>query len=91
MKRELKQRPLSNGWLQKKDVDEPVMLFTKSLDLDKLFVVGIVQPPYPTSEDGGDVPAYRFRGRIGRGGRIIFDRSNPLLRTVICFLFNTNY
>ncbi|WOK98153.1 enhancer of polycomb-like protein 1 isoform X1 [Canna indica] len=83
MKRELKRRPLSNGWLQKRDADEPVMLFTKPLDPDKLSAVGIVQPPCPTSEDGGDVPAHRFHGRIGRGGRIIFDRSNPLLRTSI--------
>ncbi|THU58548.1 hypothetical protein C4D60_Mb03t15510 [Musa balbisiana] len=80
IKQELKQRPMSNGWLQKRDTDEPILLFTRPLDPDKLAAVGIMQPP----ENGPVAPMYSFRGRIGRGGRIIFDRCNPLLRDPIC-------
>ncbi|XP_064996902.1 enhancer of polycomb-like protein 1 isoform X1 [Musa acuminata AAA Group] len=79
IKRELKQRPMSNGWLQKRDTDEPILLFTRPLDPHKLAAVGIMQPP----ENGPVAPTYRFHGRIGRGGRIIFDRCNPLLRDPI--------
>ncbi|CAL9136914.1 unnamed protein product [Musa acuminata var. zebrina] len=79
MKRESKRRPLSNGWTQKRDPDEPVMLFTKSLDPDKLAAAGIV-PPVLSAENESVVSPYRFCGRIGRGGRIIFDRWNSLFQ-----------
>ncbi|XP_064948586.1 uncharacterized protein LOC135598542 isoform X2 [Musa acuminata AAA Group] len=83
MKRELKQRSASNGWLQKRDPDEPILLFTRPLDPDKLAAVGIMQPPCPPAENGSVASTYRFHGRIGRGGRIIFDRCNPLLQSPI--------
>ncbi|CAL9072591.1 unnamed protein product [Musa textilis] len=83
MKRELKQRSASNGWLQKRDPDEPILLFARPLDRDKLADVGIMQPPCPPAENGSVASTYRFHGRIGRGGRIIFDRCNPLLRSPI--------
>ncbi|XP_020103226.1 enhancer of polycomb-like protein 1 [Ananas comosus] len=79
IKREFKRRPLLNGWLQKRDPEEPVLLFTRPLDPDKLAAVGIKPPPDPAAENGSSTPPYRFHGRIGRGGRIIFDRYNPLL------------
>ncbi|URD90080.1 Sodium hydrogen exchanger [Musa troglodytarum] len=82
MKRELKRRPLSNGWTQKRDPDEPVMLFTKSLDPDKLAAAGIV-PPVLSVENDSVVSPYRFCGRIGRGGRIIFDRWNSLFEAPV--------
>ncbi|XP_064939586.1 enhancer of polycomb-like protein 1 isoform X2 [Musa acuminata AAA Group] len=82
MKRELKQRTLSNGRTRKRDLYEPVMLFTESLDPDKLAVAGIVPPVLP-AEDSSVAPPYQFHGRIGRGGRIIFDRWNPLFEAPI--------
>lgn len=60
--------------------DEPSLLFTKPLDPEKLAKAGIVAPPDPPIENGSTEPPYRCRGRIGRGGRIIFDRWDPLLR-----------
>ncbi|KAG1363833.1 enhancer of polycomb-like protein 1 [Cocos nucifera] len=77
MKREMMRRPLLHGWLDKKDPDEPVMLFTRPLDPDKLAAASIVQPPDPPVENGSVAPSHRFQGRMGRGGRIIFDRWNP--------------
>ena len=65
------------------DPDEPILLFTRPLDPDKLAAVGIMQPPCPPAENGSVASTYRFHGRIGRGGRIIFDRCNPLLRSPI--------
>ncbi|RRT71879.1 hypothetical protein B296_00035015 [Ensete ventricosum] len=70
MKRELKQRSASNGWLQKR-----VCILLPDL----LAAAGIMQPPCPPAENGSVASTYRFNGRIGRGGRIIFDRCNPLL------------
>ncbi|CAL9167634.1 unnamed protein product [Musa hybrid cultivar] len=81
MKRELKQRTLSNGRTRKRDLYEPVMLFTESLDPDKLAVAGIVPPVLPA--ESSVAPPYQFHGRIGRGGRIIFDRWNPLFEAPI--------
>uniref|UniRef100_A0A453KJV4 Uncharacterized protein n=1 Tax=Aegilops tauschii subsp. strangulata TaxID=200361 RepID=A0A453KJV4_AEGTS len=63
------------------DPEEPVLLFTRPLDPDKLVAAGIKLPPDPPIEIDATVPPFRCRGRIGRGGRIIFDRWNPLLRT----------
>ncbi|XP_068642561.1 uncharacterized protein [Aristolochia californica] len=82
MKRELTRRPLQ-GWLHRMDPHEPVLLFTKPLDPEKLAASGMVLPSEPPLENGSTTPPYRFHGRIGRGGRIIFDRWNPLLRTPI--------
>ncbi|XP_010913981.1 uncharacterized protein [Elaeis guineensis] len=80
MRQDLKRAPLRNGWLRKMDPNEPVLLFARGVDPDKLAAAGIVRPPDPSIENGSVAPPYRFHGRIGRGGRIIFDRWNPLLR-----------
>ncbi|KAG6486852.1 hypothetical protein ZIOFF_055443 [Zingiber officinale] len=72
MRRESKQQYISDGRLQRMDPDEPIMLFTKPLDSDRLAAFGIMPPSRPPTDDGSGVPT--FRGRIGRGGRIIFDR-----------------
>ncbi|KAI7758273.1 hypothetical protein M8C21_005421 [Ambrosia artemisiifolia] len=80
MKREIRRRPVPYTWLHKLDPLEPVLLFTKPLVADKLAGAGIV-PPVDSS-----IPSSRgnnIRGRIGRGGRIIFDRWNPLMHTPI--------
>ncbi|CAA6672372.1 unnamed protein product [Spirodela intermedia] len=74
MKREVKQRLVSQGWLQERGTQEPVLLFTRPLDAEKLAAAGIVPPPDPSIEDCLVAPPYQFRGRVGRGGRIIFDR-----------------
>eukprot|EP00249_Psilotum_nudum_P021124 c27981_g2_i1 orf=317-1837(-) len=60
------------------DSFEPVMLFTKSLDPEKLDAAGIVPPLDPPLSNGSTQAPFCFRGRIGRGGRIVFDRWNPL-------------
>lgn len=65
---------------------EPVLLFVKPLDPEKLAAAGIVPPLDPPCSNGTSNAAsasYRFQGRIGRGGRLIFDRWNPLTRTPI--------
>jgi hypothetical protein len=51
--------------------------------MEKLVSAGIKPPPDPPDENGATVPPFRYRGRIGRGGRIIFDRWNPLRQTPI--------
>lgn len=73
------QRLLVLNFISMQDPDEPVMLFTKSLDPDKLAAAGIV-PPVLSAENESVVSPYRFCGRIGRGGRIIFDRWNSLFQ-----------
>ncbi|XP_058114422.1 uncharacterized protein LOC131257663 isoform X2 [Magnolia sinica] len=83
MKQELKRRPLLHEWLHRRDPLEPVLLFARPLDSGRLTAAGIVPPSDPPVENGSTNPPYRFRGRVGRGGRIIFDRWNPLLRTPI--------
>lgn len=56
------------------------MVFTRPLDPEKLAVAGIV----PRCDDSlvkhspSSTP-FSLRGRMGRGGRIVFDRWNPLL------------
>ncbi|XP_077222893.1 uncharacterized protein LOC143856530 [Tasmannia lanceolata] len=82
MKQELRQRRLRQGWLHRGDIHDPIMLFTRPLDPEKLGAAGIVQPSDPPVENGATTPPYRFQGRIGRGGRIIFDRWNPLQTAV---------
>ncbi|KAJ4950026.1 hypothetical protein NE237_026858 [Protea cynaroides] len=78
--RELRRRHLPHGWFQKRDPLEPVLLFTRPLDSEKLAAARILPPSCPT-ENGESIPPYHFSGRIGRGGRIIFDRWNPLMRS----------
>ncbi|CAN7041679.1 hypothetical protein IGI04_006636 [Brassica rapa subsp. trilocularis] len=81
IKQEVRRRHSSHhNWLHKLDPNEPVMLFTKPLVPEKLAAAGIV-PPAPDSSTGQ--PPSRFKGRIGRGGRIIFDRWNPLMQSHI--------
>lgn len=72
------------------DSMEPVLLFVKPLDPEKIISAGIVPPLDPRSNGTSDasVQSYRCQGRVGRGGRIIFDRWNPLSRTPIGFCSN---
>lgn len=60
----------------------PVMPFTKPLIPDKLAAAGIA-PPSDTSKSSVSARSQPFRGRIGRGGRIVFDRWNPLMHTPV--------
>ncbi|BAF23501.1 uncharacterized protein [Oryza sativa Japonica Group] len=86
--RELKRRPHQNGWLFKRvpemrDPEEPVMLFTRPIDPDKLKMAGIRPPLDPPIDSGTTAPPFRWQARIGRGGRIIFDRWNPFLQVPV--------
>ncbi|GAB4856942.1 hypothetical protein Ancab_014860 [Ancistrocladus abbreviatus] len=67
-------RNMANAWLHKL---EPVLLFTKPLVPDKLAAAGIRPPSDPSAKNSASTRG-GFHGRIGRGGRIIFDRWNPL-------------
>ncbi|KAF7820021.1 enhancer of polycomb-like protein 2-like [Senna tora] len=84
-KHELKRRFVPHGWPHKMDPLEPVLLFTKPLIPEKLAMAGILPPSSDSFTKNGvpSSPPYKFRGRIGRGGRIIFDRCNPLMQTPI--------
>lgn len=62
---------------------EPVLLFTKPLVPDKLAAANIVPPSDSSTKNGTSTPPYKFHGRMGRGGRIVFDRWNPLMHTPI--------
>ncbi|KAL0364935.1 UNVERIFIED_CONTAM: hypothetical protein Sangu_0591100 [Sesamum angustifolium] len=81
VKRETRRR-VPYTWLHKLDPTEPVLLFTKPLLADKLAASGII-PPLDPSTPKGTSPRSFIRGRIGRGGRIVFDRWNPLMHTPI--------
>ncbi|EEF48690.1 transcription factor, putative [Ricinus communis] len=83
VKQEFRRRHSPYGWLNKMDPLEPILLFTKPLVPDKLAAAGIAPPVDSSSKNGASSPPYRFHGRIGRGGRIIFDRWNPFLDTPI--------
>ncbi|KAJ8548965.1 hypothetical protein K7X08_032328 [Anisodus acutangulus] len=82
MRRELKRRYFPRGWLHKLDPNEPLLLFTKPLDPEKLAAASIT-PPGSSMESGLGARTFNTRGRIGRGGRIVFDRWNPLMHTPI--------
>lgn len=82
IRREFRRRNAPHGWLHRMDPNEPVLLFTKPLDPDKLASAGIV-PPSDSSRKGTPSQPFNFRGRIGRGGRLVFDRWSPLLHTPI--------
>lgn len=63
------------------DPNEPLMLFAKPLNPDKLAAAGIMPPSDLSSANGASGRSFGFRGRIGRGGRIVFDRWNPLMHS----------
>ncbi|KAL9323757.1 hypothetical protein ACSQ67_008614 [Phaseolus vulgaris] len=81
-KQEFRRRYVPHGWPHKLDPLEPVLLFTKPLLPEKLAMAGIM-PPDSIATNGVSPASYRLRGRMGRGGRIIFDRWNPLMQTPI--------
>ncbi|KAF7811265.1 enhancer of polycomb-like protein 2-like [Senna tora] len=82
-KQEFKRRYVPRGWPHKMDPLEPVLLFTKPLLPEKLAMAGILPPSDSLTNNGVSASSYKFRGRIGRGGRIIFDRWNTLLQAPI--------
>ncbi|XP_041028315.1 uncharacterized protein LOC121268219 [Juglans microcarpa x Juglans regia] len=82
IKQEFRRRHVPHGWLHKMDPLEPILLFTKPLVPEKLAAAGIVPPSDSSTRNSISAPC-KFRGRMGRGGRIIFDRWNPLLQTPI--------
>ncbi|XP_019052069.1 PREDICTED: enhancer of polycomb-like protein 1 isoform X1 [Nelumbo nucifera] len=71
---------LQRNQMKYKDPLEPVFLFTRPLDPGKFAAAGIA-PPTPPVDNETSKLRYRFHGRIGRGGRIVFDRWNHLLRS----------
>ncbi|XP_022895598.1 enhancer of polycomb-like protein 1 [Olea europaea var. sylvestris] len=83
MRREARRRHVPHSWLRKLDPNEPVLLFTKPLDPDKLAASGIIPPSDLSTPNGTSARSFHYRGRIGRGGRIVFDRWNPLTQTPI--------
>ncbi|XVE91167.1 hypothetical protein DITRI_Ditri20bG0132400 [Diplodiscus trichospermus] len=83
IKQEFRRRHMLHGWLHKLDPHEPVLLFTKPLVPEKLAAAGIVPPTDSSTKSGASAAPYKFHGRMGRGGRIIFDRWNPLMHTSI--------
>ncbi|KAK1360410.1 Enhancer of polycomb-like protein [Heracleum sosnowskyi] len=82
MKRDSRQRA-PYGWLHKLDPNEPVLLFTKPLETGKLAAAGIIPPPDSSVSNGASSNSFNLRGRMGRGGRIIFDRWNPLMHNPV--------
>ncbi|VFQ78060.1 unnamed protein product [Cuscuta campestris] len=88
MRRKFKHRQAPTGWLHNLVQGEPVLLFTKPLDPECLAAAGITTPPPPltslsTPTASSSTPSSNFRGRIGRGGRLVFDRWNPLMHAPI--------
>nr|GMC53262.1 Enhancer of polycomb like [Ipomoea batatas] len=83
VRRDFKRRQTPYGWLQKLDPNEPVLLFTKPLDPEKLAAAGIKPPTDSSMANGILGRSLNLRGRIGRGGRLVFDRWNPLMHTPI--------
>ncbi|KAM7258487.1 hypothetical protein ACFE04_014228 [Oxalis oulophora] len=79
IKQDIRRRHMQFGWLHKLDPQEPVLLFTKPLVPEKLASAGIVPPSEHSTKSDPSTPPYRCHGRIGRGGRIVFDRWNPLM------------
>ena len=63
------------------DPREPIMAFTKPLVPGKLAAAGIVPPSDPSPMNGGSGHTFTFHGRMGRGGRLIFDRRTPFMHT----------
>ncbi|XP_022969598.1 enhancer of polycomb homolog 2-like [Cucurbita maxima] len=91
MKQENRQQ-LPHGWLHKMDPLEPVLLFAKPLVAEKLAAANIVPPSAESpTRNSVSMGSHKLRGRIGRGGRIIFDRWNPLMQTGIDCSSNSYY
>lgn len=44
---------------------------------------GIIPPPDSSVSNGASSNSFNLRGRMGRGGRIIFDRWNPLMHNSV--------
>lgn len=82
LRHDLRWRNVANNWIRRVDSLEPVMPFTKPLLPDKLAAAGIV-PPSDASKTSAPARSSTSRGRIGRGGRIIFDRWNPLMHSPV--------
>ncbi|KAL6646497.1 hypothetical protein ACP70R_018105 [Stipagrostis hirtigluma subsp. patula] len=80
LKRRLQQ---TTAWLFKTDPEEPVMLFARPLDPFKLKLAGIRPPSDRPVDNGATAAPFQCQGRIGRGGRVIFDRWNPFLQVPI--------
>ncbi|XP_070024427.1 uncharacterized protein LOC107763977 isoform X2 [Nicotiana tabacum] len=78
----LKRRYVPYGGLHKLDPNEPLLLFTRPLDPEKMVAAGIL-PPDSSMGNGLAARTFNSRGRIGRGGRIVFDRWSPLMHTPI--------
>ncbi|KAL2491058.1 Enhancer of polycomb-like transcription factor protein [Abeliophyllum distichum] len=83
MRREARRRHVPHSWLRKLDPNEPVLLFTKPLDPDKLAAAGIIPPSDSSTPNGTSARSFNYRGRMGRGGRIVFDRWNPFTHSPI--------
>ncbi|CAA2978200.1 enhancer of polycomb 1 [Olea europaea subsp. europaea] len=81
MRQEAGRRHIPHSWLHKLDPNEPVLLFTKPIDPYKLSAAGVIFPPNCSTPNGRS--SRSFHGRMGRGGRIVFDRWNPLMHTPI--------
>ncbi|XP_006441935.2 uncharacterized protein LOC18049129, partial [Citrus clementina] len=81
MKQEFRRRHVPHAWLHKLDPLEPVLLFTKPLVPEKLDAAGIVPPSDSSTRNGTIARTHKFHGRIGRGGRIVFDKCNPLMHS----------
>lgn len=72
-----------NALLQKTDPVEPIMLFTKPSNPEKLAAAGIVVPSDSPKPEGGFMRSPALHGRIGRGGRIVFDRCDVLMKNLV--------
>ncbi|XP_021731768.1 enhancer of polycomb-like protein 1 [Chenopodium quinoa] len=89
LRHDLRWRNVASNWIRRVDPLEPVMAFTKPLVPEKLAAAGIappsdsIVPPSDPSKSSGSARSHAFRGRIGRGGRMIFDRWNPLMHTPV--------
>lgn len=59
------------------DPNEAVFLFTRPSNEGRLAAAGMVPPPAPLLKMIWYVRHARLHGRMGRGGRIIFDRLRP--------------
>ena len=55
------------------------MLFAKPVDLSRLGIQGVFKGLVTNGpKNGGEATTFSCRGRIGRGGRIVFDRWDAL-------------
>ena len=55
------------------------MIFAKPVDLSRLGIQGVFKGLVTNAlKNGGEASTFSCRGRIGRGGRIVFDRWDAL-------------